>query len=155
MGDHSWREFGCRASAEEPRQRAVSHRRRVDLFVFHAPAVSGADLEAAPSVQRRRRRAGDRRALARAGHAAEPPVFQLQLAQRAWRISRLSLVFLYERAGFAFFESSLPARLHPRPVSLFLVIPSLMAFSVERLFSRDCEAVVQASRSRRKNAITD
>src|ERR1051326_3945291 len=43
------------------------------------------------------RRASDRRSLARAGDTAQSPAFRVLAAQRAWRVSRVFLVLLFQR----------------------------------------------------------
>ena len=94
----------------------------------------------------------DRRALAHPGDAAQSALFRFHAAQRARRISRISLVLLHQRAAAALPESALSARLQHRSAPLLLAVPSGLAVSLERLFPRGREAFLQAGRSRRANA---
>ncbi len=80
--------------------------------------------------------AAHRRTLARIGHARQPANLRLYAAQRRWRVSRLPLVLLHQRAATALSQPALPARLRHRAAPLFLVVSSDLALSLERLFPR-------------------
>ena len=85
----------------------------------------------------------DRRALARAGDAAQSAVLRLHDAQRARRVPRLPVVLLHQRAVAALPEPALSARLQHRAAALFLAVSPGMAISVERVFSRCSQAFLQ------------
>ena len=59
------------------------------------------------------------------------------------------MVLFHERAGAAVPQSALSARLQHRAPRLVLAVPSAVAVSLERLFSRGRQALLQARRSRR------
>ncbi len=142
---------GNQPLVQEPDRRRVSGRRGPGLSRGDEAAVQRKGLESSSSVQRTSYCPADRRALAHYRHAAESAVFRLHDAQRAGRISRLSLVLLHERATAPLPEHALSARLRHGAAPLLLALPSAVAVSLERLLSGCCETELQAGGPRRQS----
>ena len=84
--------------------------------------------------------AGDRRAVACAGDAAQSAVFRFHDAQRERLVSRVLLVLFHQRACAAVSESAISARLQHGAAAVFLAVPPAVVLSVERVLSGGVEA---------------
>ncbi len=82
----------------------------------------------------------DRRAVARAGDAAQSAVSRFHDAQRAGVVSRVLLVLLHQRARAAVSEPAVSAGLQHGAAAVLLAVSPAVAVSVERVFSGGVEA---------------
>ena len=122
------------------------------LYLLHAQWRRASWRRLRP-VSRSRAAAGDCRALAHSGDAAESALFRFHDAQRAGRISWLLLVLLHQRAPAAVSESAVSARLQHGSAPVLLGVPSAVAVPLERVFPAaasklDYRPVDRASRMR-------
>jgi hypothetical protein len=136
LGRYSGRQPRAGPAVEKPGLGGVSGGRRSRLSGAHAPALFPPHVEAPAPLQRRVDCPPDRGALAHSGYPAQSSVFLVHASQRAQPVSRLSLVFLHQRAVAAIPESALPARLQHRSPLPFLDAASRLAVSLERLLPR-------------------
>ena len=136
VGPGSRGQPGDQPAAQEPDRRGVPGGCGTGLSARHTPVLRGEDLEAAASGERPGDHSADRRALARAGHAAQSAVFRLGVPERSRPIPRVPVVLLHQRAAAAVSEPALSARLQHRAARVLLALASGLAVSLERLLRR-------------------
>src|ERR1035438_1153503 len=153
MGVADGREPRGGADSEERDCSGFSGRGGIPVPGVHAATVFAPGVAAAASVERAGYHALDRRAVARAGDAAQSAVFRFHHAQRARGISRIPVVLFHERTGPALPEFALSARLQYGAARIFLAVSFILAVSLERILSGHRETEIQTAGPRRSNAI--
>src|SRR6266403_4895477 len=143
MGIHYGSLLGDRAAVEELDCRGISRSCGGDLSSSHQGTVCSPHVETTETDQRTFHCAPDCRAMAHSGHVAQSAVFCLDASQRAGGVSRVSVVLFHQRTVAAISEPALSAGLQHGAAALFLAASFSVAVSVERLFSRDRQALFQ------------